>query len=350
MAAGPGPLVHIAVCCETTGGGTVQLHAYDTSTGQMRHALDVAQALGEDPANGRPSHGKVHFALCPRSDGWVYAATHASTPPLGESIWHAKTMWNDAYRSFSGGHLFRYNPETSQCEDLGIPMPNVGIPAMELDEPRNQLVGVTYPTGHLLFFDAPTGQAHDAGRISECYPLCLLLDGQGRAWTSDSYGYMIRVDLAGRSADILAARTPQPGEATGLTSCMCDGRLGPDGMVYGVSYATPNLFRFKPTADGEIEIEDLGLFAAKVGKARGLCFGDDGLLYACVFNAHEASRNIRLARFDPSTGKGEVLGQTYTQGASRRWWRMVKGADGKLYAGECGRKPVSMIIIDPSEL
>ena len=352
IAAGPDELVHVAVCGETIGGQTVQLYAYDTAARRMRHALDVAKAIGEDPRNGHATHGKVHFALCPSRDGFVYAATHASTPPLGETMWNAKTMWGDRRRSFSGGHVFRYDPRTGDCRDFGVPFPHVGISAMDLDEERGRLVGVTYPTGHLIFIEKDTGEAFDAGRISETYPLALVPDGKGRVWSSDAYGFLIRIHVAGRRAELLTERVPQPGGATGLNSSMCDGRLGPDGFIYGVGYAVPNLFRFRPRPRGAIRIEDLGPFlpGATRGMARGLCFADDGMLYACFFDAHSASDNIRLVRYDPERMRGESLGLIHVNGASRRWWRCVKGADDRLYAGECGRMPVSMIIIDPKRL
>ena len=81
-----------------------------------------------------------------------------------------------------------------------------------------------------------------------------------------------------------------------------------------------------------------------------MCFAGDGRLYACFFDAHSASDNIHLVRYDPRRRRGEDLGVVFTNGASRRWWRCVLGPDGRLYAGECGRKPVSLIIIDPRKL
>ncbi len=352
IAAGPDNLIHVAVCCETTGGGSVQLYAYDPATDAMRHLVDGASALNEPPETGRATHGKVHFALCPSTDGYVYAATHASTAPLGDHIWDARAMWADHTRRFSGGHFFRYDPVTGACEDYGVPFPFVGLPAMELDEALGCFVAVTYPTGHVVFIDKVSRQATDGGRISETYPLCLVLDGQGHAWTSDTYGFLVRINVRERTTETLEARVPQPSGSTGPLCCMCDARLGADGYVYGISYARPGLYRFLPTPAGPVEIEFLGRFlpGAERGMGRGLCFADDGMIYACHFDAHSASENIHLVRYDPKRQRFDDLGVLASRGASRRWWRCVKGPDGKLYAGECGRKPVSLIVIDPKRL
>ena len=353
IAAGPGGLIHIAVCCETIGGGTVHLYAYDTATGKKWRALDVAQAIGEYPANGHAAHGKVHFALCPSEDGYVYAATHASTPPLGDHIWDARTMWNDHEKSFTGSHFFRYDPRTGECTDHGILFPNEGIAAMALDDSLGRLVGATYPRGHVFFIDKDGTNFLDAGRFSACYPLCIVLDGRGYAFGSDSYGYILRMDLSHRTVETLISRLPRRGGTSGRYDCMCDAVLGPDGAVYCLSYTLPNMFRFKPVHAGPVCIEDLGMVIPKYGQTllvRGIALGKDGKLYGCLYDHETMSGFARLVRFDPRTRRGEDLGDTAVHGASRRYWRCVRGMDGRLYAGECGWQPVSMLVIDPDRI
>ena len=351
IAAGPGPLIQVAVCCEATGGGTVQLYSYDTRSRTMDLALDVARAIGEDPADGHASHGKVHFSLCPASDGWVYAATHCSTPPLGDDIWDGRKMWNHPRKSFSGGHLFRYRPDTGVCEDFGIPFPNQGVPALVLDETVGRLAGLTYPGARLFVIDIDGTGFEDLGRMSADYPLCLAIDGQGCAWTSDTYGYVIRVDLAGKTFDLLPSRFPTPRGAIGMAGNMCDAVAGPDGFMYCVAYNLPNLFRFRPTPDGPVGIEDLGPFlpGSDARVARGLVFGPDGFLYACAYSPYDPADRPRLGRFDLETSRGTEIGSLDMGGAPRRYWRATLGADGRIYAGECGRRPVSLLIFDPAD-
>ncbi len=347
IASGPGGLVHISVCCEQTGGGTAHLYAYDVNTRALTHTLDVARAIGEDPADGHAAHGKVHFALCPSADGTVYAATHCTTPPLGDTIWNPITTWNDLGKSFTGAHLFRYDPRTGAFTDYGIPFPNQGIPALELDESLGRLVGVTYPRARLFFIEKDGTGFVDAGRISEGYPLCLILDGKGYAYTSDSYGYIVRINLRKRSSETLASRIPGRRDSSGRYNCMCDATLGPEGFIYGVGYAVPNLFRFEPVAAGQVRIDDLGPYLPSSDESipKGIVFADDGRLYGCLYGSADGPH---LARFDPSARTSEDLGVIVANGEVRAYWRCVKGSDGKLYAGECGRRPVSMIIIDPT--
>ena len=351
IAAGPGPHIQVAVCCENTGGGTVQLYSYDTRSRTMRLALDVARAIGEDPADGHACHGKVHFALCPARDGWVYAATHCTTPPLGDDIWDARKMWNHPRKSFSGGHMFRYRPDTGACEDFGVLFPNQGIPALVLDETVGRLAGLTFPGARLFVIDCDGTGFEDLGRVSADYPLCLAIDGQGCAWTSDTYGYVIRVDLAGKTFDLLPSRFPTPQGAVGMAANMCDVVAGPDGFMYCTTYNLPNLFRFRPVPDGPIDIEDLGPFlpGSDARVARGLVFGPDGFLYACAYSPYDPADRPRLGRFDPASGRGTEIGSLDMGGAPRRYWRAALGADGRVYAGECGRRPVSLLIFDPAD-
>ena len=357
IAAGPDEYVHISVCCELTGGGTVHLYAYNTIIREMRHVLDVAKALGQNPSDGHATQGKVHFALCPSRDGYIYAATHASTPPLGDKEWKAHVMWNDPVKSYPGGHFFRYRHETGDYTDYGILYPNQGIGLMALDEDLGRLAGVTYPKGNLFFIDKDGKNFVDAGRISETYNLAMVTPNDGFAYTSDSYGYIVRLDLEKRKWEMLTSRVPMRRCASGRSNWMCDAALGSDGYVYGIGYSTPDLFRFKPTNTGPVVIENLGTFYPqerewpKGGYPRGITFADDGRLYACYYNAYiNTPYEVGIVRYDPETGKKEDLGPLYTDNTVRRYWRCVKGPDGKLYAGDVGRKPTAMIIIDPSEL
>ena len=349
IAADRAGVIHVAVCCESTGGGTVFLYTHDTRTGVTRQALDVARAIGEDPSDGRATHGKVHFALCPASDGWVYAATHCTTPPKGDRHWSARRMWGDARKSFTGGHVFRYRADGSAFQDFGIPFPNEGVPLLGLDEKLGLLVGATYPRGHLFIMDTDGRNFTDLGRASEEYPLALVVDGHGCAWTTDTYGFIIRIRLAERRWEALPEQVAAARGAGGIMSAMCDAVLGPDGWIYGVGYSSPALFRFRPAAEGPVIAQDLGPFTPDSGErvARGLTFGADGKLYACLYDPNDKPGHIDFACFDPELGRGENLGPLTADGAPRRYWRAVTGPNGLIYAGECGRKPVSMVVIDP---
>jgi len=341
MAADFEGMVHVAVCCETTGGGTVQLHSYDVARRRMQHTLDVAKEIGELPEDGHAAHGKIHFSLCPSRDGFLYAATHCSTPPLGDPMWNAHAMWNDRQKSFTGAHFFRINPRTKEFADFGRLFPNEGVGVMAIDDAAGCCVGVTYPTGRMFFIDKDGRNRIDVGRVSETYTLALISDRAGRVFGTDTYGFFLRINMAARSVEHLTTRIPPQLDASGRYYAMCDGELGADGYIYFSAYMSPNIFRFAPKPRGPVEVETLGSIGG--GAATGLCFGDDGMLYAC-------GRGCHLNRFDIRKRRSEDLGLLHVNGADRRYWRCVKGRDGRLYAGECGRKPVNMIMIDPKKL
>jgi len=341
IAAGSEGLIHIAVCCESIGGGVVQLCSYDVDRRKARHELDVAQFLGEPPDNGHASHGKIHFSLCPSKDGFLYAATHCSTPPLGDRSWDAHVMYNDGQRSFAGGHFFRFHPLTQQGDDFRILFPHEGVGVLALDETTCRCVGVTYPTGRMFFIDKDGKEFVDAGRVAERYTLSLIGDGKGAVYGTDTYGYFLRMDMKNRSVEHLTSRMPTHRAASGRYISMSDSAWGPDGFVYALCYRVPNLFRFRPAPTGPIHVEDLGPLHEDKPPI-GMAFAGDGNLYT---NAGSC-----LIRWDIRKRSAENLGSIYVDGAERRYWRCVKGKDGRLYGGECGRKPVSLIIIDPEKL
>jgi hypothetical protein len=308
----------------------------------MRHELDVAKLINEPPENGHAPHGKIHFSLCPSKDGFLYAATHCSTPPVGDLIWDGHTFIGDQERSFTGSHFLRVHPLTHVAADLGRLFPNEGVGVMALDDPSGRCVGVTYPTGRAFFIDKDGAHLLDCGRYSESYTLSLIRTEGGYVFGTDTFGYFLRINMKERTVEHLSSRVPYPlSGASGLYRAMCDSALGRDGFVYAVCYGIPRVYRFAPTPSGPIQAEEVGQFAA-TGHAPGIVLGDDGHLYACV-NAH-------LMRLDIRKRKVEDFGLLEIEGAERHYWRCVKGKDGRLYAGECGAHPVSMIIIDPSKL
>jgi hypothetical protein len=212
---------------------------------------------------------------------------------------------------------------------------------MALDEATGRCVGVTYPTGRMFFMDKDGKGFVDAGRVAERYTLSLIGDGKGTVYGTDTYGFFMRMDMKNRTVEHLTSRMPPRRDASGRYISMCDSAWGPDGCVYAVCYRMPNLFRFRPAPTGAIHVEDLGPWGGENAPV-GLAFAGDGHLYASAGGA--------LVRFDTRRGKGENLGSICVDGAERRFWRCVKGKDGKLYAGECGRKPVSLLVIDPEKL
>ena len=255
-------------------------------------------------------------------------------------MWDPHTMWNDRQKSFRGAHFFRLHPRTGEFSDFGTLFPNEGVGVLALDEKRARCVGVTYPIGRMFFIQKDGTDLVDMGRMCESYTLSLIHDGRHHVYATDTYAYFMRIDMRNRSVERLGARVPQLHGATGRYTPMCDSRMGPDGWIYFSAYRMPYIFRFKPVQSGELSVEKVG--EATGDGATGLAFGDDGMLYI--------ASGGHLNRFDIRRKKIEDLGVLHVRGAARRYWRCVKGKDGRLYAGECGRRPISMIIIDPRKL
>jgi hypothetical protein len=112
--------VYLGLCLEGHGGGIAQAYQYDTQARAARHLADMEEVTGESVDNGHATQGKIHFSLCHASDGKLYGATHCTTPPMGESIWHPLSMWDDPDRSFLGAHIFRHDLHTGETVDFGV--------------------------------------------------------------------------------------------------------------------------------------------------------------------------------------------------------------------------------------
>lgn len=88
-------------------------------------------------------------------------------------------LWKDIktpYQEFEGGHIYKYNPKTGDVnrytnddscplEDLGIPVANNSIYAMEFDSSKTVIYGMTYPDANFFVFDLKTKKIRNFGDI-----------------------------------------------------------------------------------------------------------------------------------------------------------------------------------------
>ena len=106
-----------------------------------------------------------------------------------------KQLWKDItapYKSYAGGHLYRYDPakgdverytndSPAQLEDLGIPVPNNTIYAMALSPDKRKIYGLTYPDAHFFVFDIETKTTKDLGEIPDAQGVTAARSATGAA-------------------------------------------------------------------------------------------------------------------------------------------------------------------------
>jgi hypothetical protein len=117
--------------------GNTVVNYYDPKTDQVVEAVELDRASSIYSNAETPGHGKIHGNITCDSKGNVYFAGY-----MGLSYMHEFTQ---AYypKSYPGGTLIKYNPETKQVTNLGIPMPYGATVGLYYDEKRNSLCGIT---------------------------------------------------------------------------------------------------------------------------------------------------------------------------------------------------------------
>lgn len=274
---------------------------------------------------------KFHRSLLRReNDGCIYAAT-----ALLHDI--------DRYWEAPGGALVRYDPTNRKLEKIAVPMPHVYIQMLCLDERRDMLYGVTFTPERMFSYDLNTGAARDLGPISSGFEFTqgqnIELDDQGCAWSAWSVTRAWQND-PGPDSKRLCKYDPRSGSivyyTTGLpkphSPCeyvRLDGLFnfhtgemfatGGNGSIYSIDTGTG-----KATCLGTpIDDRQSRLSSMKIGPD-GAAYGVTGMLGNC-----------ELIRFDPKSGKYELIGPI-VDGETRCWQihDVEVLPDGTIYACE----------------
>ncbi len=343
--------VYIGLCLEGTGGGVAQVYQYDTRARRLRHLADMGAVTGEAPDCGHATQGKIHFSLCHAADGKLYGATHCTTPPAGHRIWSPLSMWDDPVHCFTGGHIFRYDTHTGEAVDFGVITPHDGIPYLMLDETRGRLYGATYPKAHLFSTDLTGRGFRDYGRISFMYPISMVFDADGNLYTSDTNSGLIRFDVrAERLIHLQRWPYAHPWNPQRRCSWVTDMCLGPDRMIYGVTYSNDHLFRFDPRQEVP-EIEDLGPGLEGVPGASLRCLVADRrghLYYTFQAQQNSAEGNV-LVRYHVDSGRKEPIGAFVLKGERYFPWRAVCDRAGQLCFACIHRVPINILVYRPQQ-
>ena len=352
MVCGTDGHIYVGLCCEHTGGGIAQLYRYNVKKRKLEHCADMAQVTGEPAAGGHAAQGKIHFSLCPTSDGLLYGTTHATTPPLDDKVWSPYGTWGDPVKSYPGGHLFRYDPRTGETLDFGILYPHDGLPFLLLDEKRKRFYGITYPKAHFFSANMAGRDVTDYGRVSSWYPIGMTFDAKGNLFFGDTNAGLIKYDVQQDKLIFFQSRPyANPWNASRRFSWLCNLTLVEDGKIYGTNYCNDHFFRFDPN-EAAPQIEDLGpgLAGPASGIVRGLVPDGKGHIYYVFFREGWSSNGegCIFIRYTIRTGKKEALGGLRVNGIAFGSWLAVKDLDGNIYM-KGGGKPLTLAIYRPNK-
>lgn len=342
--------IYIGLCEEHTGGGVAQLYRYNVQLRRLEHLLDMAKVTGEPAKNGHATQGKIHFSLCAASDGSIYGATHASTPPLGHKCWNAYGAWHDPCVSFIGSHVFRYTPKTNAVIDFGVIFPNEGIPFMVLDEGRGRFYGVTYPKAHFFRMNLVGREIIDYGRVSSWYPIGLTFDSKMNIFTSDTNSWLIKYDVTqDRLFFLRKAPYAEWWNRSKRFSWISNMNMAEDGMIYGTHYSNDHIFRFDPNA-GELEFEDLGPGVPERPSSHLRCLIPDGhghVYYQAIGKGGSLQDQGQLfVRYSIATGEKKIIALLMHNDYPLGSWIGVTDLDDNMYM-KGGGQPMTLVIYRP---
>ena len=160
---------------------------YDPVADSMKLLGDMQELSGEKNL-GREPQSKVHTQICEGSDGKIYFATHLSA-------WYNFAKISEP-EGLPGGRWVVYDPRTGRVTDLGIGLPRNGIITMTMDPKRGRLYGLTYPMGHLIYYDIASKVTVDMGVVQNWASVSrvLVADDRGGVYGFYNDGRIWRYD------------------------------------------------------------------------------------------------------------------------------------------------------------
>lgn len=119
------------------GFGNTAICYFDPQTEKVSFELELNRASAIYSNAETPGHGKIHGDIASDSKGMLYFAGY-----MGLSYMHEYTR---AYypKSYAGGALIRYDPQSKKLDYLGIPCPYGATVGLYYDEKRNILNGIS---------------------------------------------------------------------------------------------------------------------------------------------------------------------------------------------------------------
>ncbi len=273
--------------------GSSYVYEYDPAARTLRMVADLLELTDHRP--GQWGYGKVHGQMVSGSCGEVYLTTYWGT--------RRGLSYGGSYQ---GDLLFRLDPQSRTIDNLGVLVPEHGVPSLagwedggliyaEAVDPASE--GGANNAGPFVVYDVAAGEItfrdddpdHAGFRA-------MAVDREGRAYFSVGEGRLAVFDPDTGSVSELADRLP--GEWLRAATVP-----DPNGLIFGVTQQPEVLFVLDPDA-GTIR---------PLGPARGyttsLGLGSDGATVYYVPDAHGGSwqQGTPVVAVDTATGTESVL-------------------------------------------
>jgi len=355
--------IYLGVSNESHPGLHALIYRYDPKADQLDLITDFSELLPEAREPERPPNSKIHLTLCVGAGGKLYAASHLTAPPAGDSFHRIWEVYDDPRRGYLGSHLVMYDPSTAEVRDLGIATPRDGVQVMCANPDRDELYMISYPRSHFVVYRVRTGETIDLGRIGFERSFGLCYTRLGFAYTADDDGWILRFDPKQVRLERLPIRIPEAPWRSGAGNIIRRMALGLDGVkMYGAGAKAVRLFEYDPAAGPHGRMTDFGLLCGEdrpngygwLPACKAITVGLDGKVYCAMGNRtfHAGPEPAaHLISLDPESGAIVGHGPLQADGLPPILdpQDATTGLDGRLYiAPKVAEAPLRFAIFDPS--
>ncbi len=330
---------------------------YGGTSGKRAHLFVLDPTWGQVfPLGNLPGEVSIFHSLAASPDGSIFIGTSLINQGRVEERGRDVLA---RYADYPGGHIYKFDPKKESenrkrmqtldpnrslpfVTDLGTAIRGEGIVCLVMG--KDELYGVTFPTGHFFVTNLETGKTSDKGKICgppvneepfRSIPRSLLIDTKGLVWGAGDYGALFHYDpQSGRIVHHPELRLPSElgREFKTIIDAMV---LSPKGLIYGGT-SDGFIFRFDPETK---KISNLGKPMWQY-RIRGLAISHDGDIYGV---GGESGSTVRLFVYRTGEGTYENLGLLDVNRTPYYAWlafeadSMVTGQDGTIFIGETGR-------------
>ncbi|MFC1693080.1 hypothetical protein ACFL1R_06210 [Candidatus Latescibacterota bacterium] len=169
------------------GFGNTTVCYYDPKKDEAFVAYELDKVSGIFSNTETPGHGKIHADIVTDGDGNIWTGGY-----LGSSYDHE---WTQQYypKSYVGGAIIKYNPDTKDIDYYGIPNPGGGLVSVKWDEKHKIIHGVTVERQRYYRLNVETRELkrYDIARFSGRE---IITDREGNAWFQNEFDSLTKFD------------------------------------------------------------------------------------------------------------------------------------------------------------
>ncbi len=161
-AASDGKIYYVLCAAEKEIGG--RMCVYDPANDSIDLIGDLNDFCGQSRSRCI-SQGKSHVPFFEK-DGVLYFATHVGYYEMIDGMERLPVQITDGCALYPGGHFLAYDSRNGTVSDLATVPGGEGVLTMTMDYQRDQLYGITWPSGNFVRYDIHKDRFYNLGPVS----------------------------------------------------------------------------------------------------------------------------------------------------------------------------------------